>query len=122
MRTGIQEADDAVAGPEAGGVGSQAGPLEPAPAPAPEMPRFLQGFPEDEALAPLVAAFLSGDYATLRRDAPRLAETAPDPAVRRAAAELRRRIDPDPLAVYLLAASILLLLLMIAWSALGHQH
>jgi hypothetical protein len=74
-----------------------------------ERPRFLLDFPPDPELQRLVAAFEAGDYATVRRDAQTLADASEDPAVRDAALELRRRIDPDPLIRYLLLLSVLLL-------------
>jgi hypothetical protein len=85
-------------------------------------PRFLLDFPEDPELERLIAAFESGNYAFVREHAPRLAERAADPAVRDAARELRRRIEPDPLARYLLVASILLLVFLVTWTYLGHDH
>ncbi|HEX2872973.1 MAG TPA: hypothetical protein VHP33_17045 [Polyangiaceae bacterium] len=75
-----------------------------------ERPRFLLGFPEHPDLARLAAAFEAGNYALVRAEAERVAERAENPAVRDAALELRRRIDPDPLAKYLLALTAALLL------------
>lgn len=78
-----------------------------------ERPRFLLSYPNDPELDRLVAAFERGDYATVRSDAPALAERAEDPEVRDAALELRRRLDPDPLIKYLLLASVVLLLVLV---------
>jgi hypothetical protein len=78
-----------------------------------ERPQFLLAFPEDPELERLIGAFESGDFATVRRDAPALAERAEDPSVRDAALELRRRIDPDPLVRYLLIASVILLAVLV---------
>jgi hypothetical protein len=75
-----------------------------------ERPRFLLGFPQHPDLQRLVAAFEAGNYALVREEAEALAERAETPAVRDAALELRRRIDPDPLAKYLLALTAALLL------------
>jgi len=80
-----------------------------------DRPAFILDFPVDEALEPLIAAFEAGNYAYVRREAPKVAERAKDPAVRAAALELRRRIDPDPLAIYLVAASALLLVFLVLW-------
>jgi hypothetical protein len=74
-----------------------------------ERPRFVLSFPRDPELDRLVRAFEGGDYATVRRDATALAEKSDDAAIRDAALELRRRIDPDPLIRYLLLISVLLL-------------
>ncbi len=74
-----------------------------------ERPRFLLGFPQHPELARLAAAFEAGNYALVREEAEALAERAESPAVRDAALELRRRIDPDPLTKYLLALTAALL-------------
>lgn len=84
-----------------------------------ERPRFLLGFPQHPDLARLAAAFEAGNYALVRAEAEALAERAENPAVRDAALELRRRIDPDPLAKYLLALTAALLLAL-AYFAYHH--
>jgi hypothetical protein len=81
-----------------------------------ERPKFLLDYPEDPALERLIAAFESGNYALIRRDADKVAETAATPEVRDAALELRRRIEPDPLAKYLLAIAALLLVYLVVWA------
>src|SRR5215207_409091 len=63
-----------------------------------ERPRFLLGFPQHPDLQRLVGAFEAGNYALVRNEAEGLAERAESAAVRDAALELRRRIEPDPLA------------------------
>ncbi len=87
-----------------------------------ERPRFLLAFPKHPELEPLIEAFERGNFALIRREAPALAERADDPAVRDAALELRRRIDPDPLIKYLFAVSIGLLLFLAAYAYFGHSH
>jgi hypothetical protein len=84
-----------------------------------ERPRFLLGFPQHPDLARLTAAFEAGNYALVRAEAGVLAERTENPAVRDAALELRRRIDPDPLAKYLLALTAALLLFL-AYFAYHH--
>ena len=84
-----------------------------------ERPRFLLGFPQHPELLRLAAAFEAGNYALVRAEAEGLAERAESPAVRDAALELRRRIDPDPLAKYLLALTAALLL-SLAYFAYHH--
>jgi hypothetical protein len=84
-----------------------------------ERPRFLLAFPEDPELARLSAAFEAGNYALVRAEAEALAERTESPAVRDAALELRRRIEPDPLAKYLLALTTALLLFL-AYFAYNH--
>ncbi len=85
-------------------------------------PCFLDAFPDDPALEPIVAAFLRGDYAMVRRQAPLLARETTSDAVRDAALELTGRIRPDPLARYLLLLSAALLLLVTIWAYGEHTH
>ena len=84
-------------------------------------PAFARAFPQDAELDALVAAFEAGDYARVRREAPALAQRTEDDAVRRAARELRRRLDPDPAAVYMLLAAATLLVFLAGWYWL-HPH
>jgi hypothetical protein len=81
-----------------------------------ERPRFLLGFPPHPELMRLAAAFEAGNYALVRAEAEALAERAESRAVRDAALELRRRIEPDPLAKYLLALTAALLLSLAYWA------
>jgi len=70
-----------------------------------------------------VAAFERGDFRWVRREAPRIARDAASPAVRRAALEVRRRIDPDPVAVALLGIAVALLAFLVVWTyAFPHAH
>jgi hypothetical protein len=69
----------------------------------------------------LTDAYQRGDYRLVRQAAEALAERTDDAAVRKAARELRRRIDPDPLARYLLVAAAALLLFLVVW-AYGAAH
>lgn len=85
-----------------------------------ERPRFLLSFPEDPALEPLIEAFEAGNYAFVRDHAGQVAEETQSEAVRLAALELRRRIEPDPLLKFLLLASMLLLLLLAGWAYMTH--
>jgi hypothetical protein len=87
-----------------------------------ERPEFLLDFPEDPALEPLIAAFEAGNYARVRELAPRVAEAAENAEVRSAALELRRRIDPDPLARYLLLVSVLLFVFLAVWAYAVQGH
>ena len=84
-----------------------------------ERPRFLLKFPQDPSLQRLAAAFEAGNYALVREEGPALVERTEDPAVRDAANELLRRIEPDPLAKYLLALTAALLL-SLAYFAYNH--
>ena len=49
------------------------------------MVEFAKGFPEDPELGRLLAAFESGDYRTVRDEAPKLAARTENPRVREAA-------------------------------------
>ncbi len=81
-----------------------------------ERPRFLLAFPKHPDLERLVDAFEAGNYALVRAEAEALAERTESRAVRDAALELRRRIEPDPLAKYLLALTAVLLLSLAYWA------
>lgn len=85
-----------------------------------DRPGFLLDFPADPELDRLVTAFEAGNYALVRDEAPKLAEKTEDPRIRDAALELRRRIDPDPLARYLVLASAGLFLFLVLWTYFGH--
>lgn len=80
-----------------------------------ERPVFLLSFPHDPELERLIAAFEAGNFALVRKEAPELARRTRDEAVRRAARELRRRIDPDPLLVVLLVFALSLFAFLVAW-------
>ena len=84
-----------------------------------ERPRFLLAFPADPDLQRLSAAVEEGNYALVRAEAEAIAERTVSPAVGDAALELRRRIEPDPLAKYLLALTAALLL-SLAYFAYHH--
>jgi hypothetical protein len=86
-----------------------------------DLPAFARAFPHDAALDALVLAFEHGDYARVRREAPALARSTESDEVRAAARELARRLDPDPLAVYLLGAAAALLVFLSGWYWL-HPH
>jgi len=86
-----------------------------------ERPRFLLSFPRDPELDRLVAAFESGDYATVRDGTMDLADRTEDERVRDAALELLRRTQPDPLIKYLLLAAVALLAFLVL-HAYGHRH
>jgi hypothetical protein len=82
---------------------------------------FARAYPDDPDLARIVAAFERGDYASVRVEAPKLAERAASPLVRSAALDLRSRIEPDPIQLYLLALTLALLGFLTAWFYL-HKH
>jgi hypothetical protein len=80
-----------------------------------DRPAFILAFPRDPELDALVGAFESGNFALIREAAPKLAASTTDPAIRDAALELRRRIDPDPTVVRLLLLSFALLIFIAIW-------
>jgi hypothetical protein len=80
------------------------------------VPRFAKDFPDDAELDALVAAFVGGNYAKVRRGATALAKSADKSEVRHAAAELLSRTKADPLSIYLFAlAAVLLVVLSGYW-------
>lgn len=91
-------------------------------APGVTVPPFARSFPDDPELRMLVAAFEQGRYDVVRERAPKLAQSADDPQVAKAAQELRRRLDADPLAVKLLLGTLVLLVLLSSWAYLSHTH
>lgn len=82
---------------------------------------FARGWPSDPALIELMAAFDRGDYAFVRVEAPKLAERTKDERVKAAALEVRRRIDPDPVAGILVLVAMGLLIVLAA-HYLGHRQ
>jgi hypothetical protein len=75
-------------------------------------PSFAKDFPRTPALDQLVEAFARGDFARVRSEGPRLAESTDDAAVREAARALVDRTAPDRLAVGLLIVTGVLLATM----------
>jgi hypothetical protein len=99
---------------------------EPPPEPvateaADHRPPFARKYPRTAELDALLSAFEAGNYAKVRTEAPKLAERTDDPEVAGAARDLRRRIDPDPLQLYLLALTAALLLFLTVWF-FTHPH
>ena len=78
----------------------------------PRVSRFAREFPHTHELDALVDAFARGDYAHVRAEGPRLAESTDDPAVREAARTLVDRTRPDRVAVSLLVVTAVLLATM----------
>jgi hypothetical protein len=78
-------------------------------------PSFARAFPASPPLDVLVEAFARGDYAHVRAEAPKLAATSEDDAVRAAAKTLVERTEADPLAVRLLLLTGGLLVLLTGW-------
>lgn len=85
------------------------------------MAEFTRSYPDDPELRRLVDAFDSGDYFTVREGAPKLASSTSDEAVRKAALDLRKRLEPAPAQVYLFGLTFALLVFLVAWVYL-HKH
>jgi hypothetical protein len=81
----------------------------------PTRPAFAIGFPRSAPLDGALEAFVRGDYALARKQAERLAQSATDDDIKRAARTLAERTHPDPLGVLLLALATALLLLLGGW-------
>jgi len=79
------------------------------------VPPFAQRYPQDETLDALLVMFERGNYASVREGATKLAANSSKPAVRQAAEDLLRRLEPDPLAIYLLGTASLLLVFFTIW-------
>jgi hypothetical protein len=83
-------------------------------------PRFASDFPRAPELDALVDAFARGDYARVRTEGSKLAESAQNEDVRLAARTLVACTAPDPLAVWLLVlAGVLLAVLSAYWTVHG---
>jgi hypothetical protein len=83
-------------------------------------PLFSRDFPRTPALDAIVDAFARGDYARVRTEGARIAETTDDDKVRQAALALVARTNPDPLALWLLVlAGALLAVLSGYWIVHG---
>lgn len=81
-----------------------------------ERPAFLLNYPDDPALEKLIAAFERGDFMQVRREAPKLARNTNNEEIRKAALELRERIDPDPTLKLFLFAALALLVFIAIWT------
>lgn len=84
-----------------------------------DRPFFARAYPRNRSLDELIVAFERGNYAKVRTDARVLADRTKDPAVKGAAEDLLRRIQPDSLSTALIIVGALLLLFL-AYSYLGH--
>jgi hypothetical protein len=78
-------------------------------------PAFAIAFPRSAPLDTAVEAFVRGDYRLARQQAERLAESATDDDIKRAARTLAERTHPDPLGVLLLALATALLVVLGGW-------
>jgi hypothetical protein len=88
--------------------------------PSDRRPLFARAFPHTPALDSLVHAFGRGDYALVRAEGRKLAESASEEDVRCAARTLVDRTAPDPLAAWLLVlAGGLLVVVSAYWIVQG---
>ena len=82
-----------------------------------DFPSFARKFPRDEKLDALVMAFATGDFKRVNAEAPDLAKSSEDEAVKKAALMLVERTRPDPTAkIFFLLTAALLTFLTIYWA------
>lgn len=84
-------------------------------------PPFARTYPRHAQLDQLVAAFEEGNFARVREDATALMHGDEEEAVKRAAADLRRRIDPAPTSIFLWALGVALLVFLYGFYV-SHGH
>ncbi|MSP24089.1 MAG: hypothetical protein EXR75_02775 [Myxococcales bacterium] len=90
------------------------------PAPHADWPPFARRYPRDPELDQLIDAFAQGNFARVRHEAPLYASRAASPELAAAARDLRQRIEPSRLAVYLLALGVALMLFLFTHYARLH--
>lgn len=86
-----------------------------------DRPPFARAYPRHERLDELVAAFDRGDFSRVRAEAPALMDGEEDEPVKRAATDLRRRIDPAPTSIFLWALGVALLVFLYGFYV-SHAH
>jgi hypothetical protein len=84
-------------------------------------PPFARDYPAHPELDRLVGAFTQGNYAAVRTGAEALATRSKDEAVQHAARDLRRRLDPEPTAIYLWGLGVGLSILLYVYYVM-HAH
>ncbi|CAN5759423.1 hypothetical protein BH09MYX1_BH09MYX1_34570 [soil metagenome] len=85
----------------------------------PDRPTFAKDYPKE--LDDLVAAFEAGNYALVRVEAGKIASGDGSKALKRGAAELVARTEPDRMQLVLLAVALaLLIVLSVYW--MKHQE
>lgn len=82
-------------------------------------PAFAVDYPASPELDELLAAFRAGNYQLARKQAAELIRGSKDPAVRRAAEDVRKRLEPGRLSLYLFLLPVFLLLILVAHYLLG---
>jgi hypothetical protein len=84
---------------------------------AAERPAFAAGFPSDPELDRLLEYFVRGNHRAVRDGAVALEGRATDPEVKKAARELRDRLEPDPIWRVLLGTTLVLLMVLTWWAS-----
>jgi hypothetical protein len=79
------------------------------------VPPFALNYPQDETLDALLVTFEKGNYAAVREGVQKLLQSDAKKPVKQAAEDLLRRLEPDPLAHYMLGISVLLLVFFSIW-------
>ena len=83
---------------------------------------FAANYPRDPKLDALVDAFDAGHHAYVQEHAAVLAESAEDEDVRRAARELRQRLQPGPHMTLLMLLPLALLAFLAVYYLFVHGH
>ena len=84
-------------------------------------PLFAERYPRDERLERLLDAFDAGNFAQVRTEAAKLDAEVEEEDVRAALRDLRRRIDPEPTAIYIWALGVALLVFLFGYYV-QHAH
>jgi hypothetical protein len=90
----------------------------------PRLPAFARAYPRDPELDALLRAMAGGDHARVHAEAEPLAARADKDGreeVARAARDLRRRLEPDPMVLWMFAGSLALLGFLVFWFY-THRH
>jgi len=80
-----------------------------------DVPAFALAYPEDATLDELVLLFEQGRYHDVRERAHKLVHATDRDDVRAAARDLLKRLDPDPLARWLIIGALVLLVFLSGW-------
>jgi hypothetical protein len=75
-------------------------------------PLFARAYPRSKDIDDLLAFFRSGNYKKVRELAPKMMARAGDEREKNAIADVRRRIEADPMALYLLGLTLALLVFL----------
>ena len=84
--------------------------------PRSDVPAFALAYPlDDEDLEEIARLFEQGHYGDVRERAMKLVHQTERDEVRRAARDVLKRLEPDPVAKYLIAGAAVLLVFLAGW-------